>query len=268
MEVQVLSSACVPKAATEPPSCILQADVRIYSDLAPWFHLLTHPSDYAEEADFIERVIDTVAVGPVSTLLELGSGGGNNASHLKRRFTCTLTDLSPEMLALSSSLNPECEHVQGDMRTLRLERAFDAVLVHDAVMYLTTEADLHAAIETAAVHLRPGGVVVFVPDATLESYAVGTDHGGHDGDDGRSLRYLEWAHAPKPGATTAEVDYVVVMREPGQPPRVVQDAHTVGLFPESTWRRLLADAGLEIVDPGVVDPNGEEHAVFVARRPT
>jgi SAM-dependent methyltransferase len=170
------------------------------------------------------------------------------------------------MLALSSSLNPECEHVLGDMRTLRLGRTFDAVLVHDAVMYLTTEADLQAAIETAAVHLRPGGVAVFLPDATLESYAPATDHGGHDGEDGRSLRYLEWAHAPDPGATTAEVDYVVVMREPGRPPRVVQDPHTVGLFPESTWRRLIAGAGLEIVDPGVVDPNEDEHDVFVTRR--
>ena len=241
--------------------------MRIYSDLAPWFHLLTHPSDYEEEADFIERVVDAVAAGPASTLLELGSGGGNNASHLKRRFTCTLTDLSPEMLALSSSLNPASEHVQGDMRTLRLGRTFDAVLVHDAVMYLTTEDDLRAAIETVAVHLRPGGVAVFLPDATLESYAPGTDHGGHDGEDGRSLRYLEWTHAPMPGATTAEVDYVIVLREPGRPPRVVPDPHTVGLFPEATWRRLIGGAGLEIVDPGVGDPHEDEHAVFVARRP-
>ena len=37
------------------------ARMRIYSDLAPWFHLLTHPSDYEEEADFIERVVDAVA---------------------------------------------------------------------------------------------------------------------------------------------------------------------------------------------------------------
>jgi SAM-dependent methyltransferase len=240
--------------------------MRIYSDLAPWFHLLTHPSDYEEEASFIVGVVEAVADGRASTLLELGSGGGNNASYLKRRFTCTLTDLSPEMLELSRSLNPECEHLQGDMRTLRLGRMFDAVLAHDAVMYLTTEDDLRAAIETAAVHLRPGGVAVFLPDATLETFSPGTDHGGHDGEDGRSLRYLEWSHAPEPGATTAEVDYVVVLREPGRPTRVVEDPHTVGLFSDSTWRRSFGDAGLEIVDPGVADPNEGEHAVFVARR--
>jgi hypothetical protein len=55
--------------------------VKLYSELAPWFRLLTHPSEYAEEADHIERVIDATVDGRASTLLELGAGGGNNASH-------------------------------------------------------------------------------------------------------------------------------------------------------------------------------------------
>ena len=53
----------------------------MYSDLAPWFHLLTHPSDYGDEAAFVTRVVDQAAEGPARTLLELGSGGGNNASY-------------------------------------------------------------------------------------------------------------------------------------------------------------------------------------------
>jgi SAM-dependent methyltransferase len=215
----------------------------------------------------IERVIDATVDGEAATLLELGSGGGNNASHLKRRFTCTLTDLSGEMLDLSRSLNPDCEHVQGDMRTLRLERTFDAVLAHDAVVYMLTEDDLGAAIATASAHLRPGGVAIFLPDATRESFSAGTDHGGHDGDDGRGLRYLEWTYDPDPDDTTYEVDYVVVLREPGQPLRFVHDHHTDGVFPESTWQRLLEGAGLEVADPGVEDPHAGERGVFVARLP-
>jgi len=242
--------------------------VRIYSDLASWFHLLTHPSGYDDEADFVVQVVEAVADGSASTLLELGSGGGNNASHLKHRFTCTLTDLSPEMLELSRSLNPECEHIEGDMRTLRLGGTFDVVFIHDAVSYLTKEDDVRAAIETAAAHLRPGGVFVITPDATREIFSPGTDHGGHDGDDGRGLRYLEWTHAPDPpDSTTYEVDYVLMLREPGEPIRIVHDRHMFGLFPEATWRRLFVDAGLELVDPGVKNPYEGEQAVFVARRP-
>jgi len=241
--------------------------MHMYSDLAPWFHLLTHPSDYEEEAQFVTSLVEEVADGPARTLLELGSGGGNNASHLKHRFECTLTDLSPEMLTLSRTLNPECEHIEGDMRTLRLGRIFDVVFVHDAMSYLTTEHDLGAAIETAAAHARPGGVVALLPDATREIFAAGTDHGGHDGDDGRSLRFLEWTHPPdSPDATSYLVDYVIVVREPGDPMRIVHDQHALGLFPAESWHRLIAGVGLELVEVDVPDPHAGEHAVFVARR--
>ena len=239
----------------------------MYSDLAPWFHLLTHPSDYADEAAFVSRVVDDVGDGQARTLLELGSGGGNNASHLKARFECTLTDLSPEMLALSLTLNPECEHLEGDMRTLRLGRTFDVVFVHDAISYLTTEDDLRAALETAAVHVRTGGVVILTPDATTEIFKASTDHGGHDGEDGRSLRYLEWTHAPEPGARTYVTDYAIVARGPNDALRVVHDRHTLGLFPRATWERLIADVGLELVDTTVENPYELEQAAFVARRP-
>ncbi|MGI8885689.1 MAG: class I SAM-dependent methyltransferase [Gaiellaceae bacterium] len=240
--------------------------MRLYSDLALWFHLLTHPSDYEDEAAFITRIIDATFDGSATTLLELGSGGGNNASHLKQRFSCTLTDLSPEMLELSRALNPECEHLQGDMLTLRLGSVFDAVLVHDAIAYITTEDDLRAALETVAVHLRPGGVAVLVPDTTRELFVPGTEHGGHDGD-GRGLRYLEWDHDPDPDDTTYDVELVVVLMEDGKEIRVEHDHHTCGVFSDAVWRDLIAAARLELVDVETIhDPNAGEHAVFVARK--
>ena len=241
--------------------------MKLYSELAPWFHLLTHPKDYAEEADFTMQLIEAVVDGEARTLLELGSGGGNNASYLKRRFECTLTDLSPEMLELSRTLNPECEHLEGDMRTLRLGRTFDAVFVHDAIAYITTEDDLRATIETAAAHARAGGVVVLTPDTTAERLREGTEHGGHDDDDGRGLRYVMWTHAAEPGETTYEAEFAILLREPGQPTRVEYDRHVLGVFPEATWRRLIEAAGLELMEPGVKDPYPDEHAVFVARKP-
>jgi trans-aconitate methyltransferase len=240
--------------------------MRIYSDLAPWFHLLTHPSDYAEEAAYYTQVIGAASDGRARTLLELGSGGGNNASYMKARFECTLTDLSEDMLELSKTINPECEHVQGDMRSLRLGRTFDAVFIHDAVMYMTTEADLRSAIETAAVHAAPGGIVLLVPDTVRETFSAGVHHGGHDGPDGRSLRYLEWTYDPDPDDTTYEVDFAVMLREPGAPVRVEHDHHTDGLFPRQTWLDRLVEAGLEPIRVDVRDPYPNEHDVFVARR--
>jgi SAM-dependent methyltransferase len=242
--------------------------VRLYGDLAPWFHLLTAPEDYAVEAERYRALI-VDAVPDARTLLELGSGGGNNASHLSKHFACTLSDLSPQMLALSRTLNRDCEHVLGDMRTLRLGRTFDAVFVHDAIVYMATEEDLRDCMGTAYAHTRPGGVAVFVPDYTRETFEPRTSHGGHDGTDGRSLRYLEWVTDPAPGDTTYEVDFAVLLREPGQGPRVVHDHHLEGLFPEHTWLHLLEHAGF---DPTVHrgDPSDDDtsQTVLVARRPS
>src|SRR5688500_16495829 len=94
---------------------------KLYTELADWFHLLTAPSEYADEAEQFRSLIRE-ASPDARTVLELGSGGGNNAWHLKNHFEMTLTDLSEQMLELSRTINPECEHIAGDMRELRLGR--------------------------------------------------------------------------------------------------------------------------------------------------
>jgi len=241
---------------------------RLYGELAPWFHLLTAPEEYAEEAAFfLGQFTDALGEAP-RTLLELGSGGGNMASHYKAHVQATLTDISPEMLALSRTINPELEHIQGDMRDLRLGRTFDAVLVHDAVCYIASLGDLTSAIETAFVHLRPGGVAVFAPDHTRENFREATDHGGHDRD-GRALRYLEWTYDPDPTDTTYEVAYAYILREGGQPPRVELDIHTDGLFARADWLRLLGAAGFVVERRTLVhsDVEPDAHDVFVAIKP-
>lgn len=217
---------------------------RLYTEFAEWWQLLSSPEDYAEEADLYVRVITELAERPVHDVLELGSGGGNNASFMKSRFAMTLVDPSPEMLEVSRALNPECGHVEGDMRSVRLEGTFDAVFVHDAVMYMTTEADLRAAVETARAHLRPGGVAVFVPDETTETFEATTDHGGHDGEDGRALRYLQWCHPPEPGDTSYRLSFALLLKEADGSVRVEYDEHRFGVFARTTWLGTLEWAGL------------------------
>jgi SAM-dependent methyltransferase len=241
----------------------------MYDDLAPWFHLLTAPEEYADDAAFVLAAVREAATGPVETLLELGSGGGNTASHLKRDLRVTLTDLSPQMLALSATINRECEHLSGDMRTLRLKRTFDAVLAHDAICYMTTETDLRAAMTTAFAHLRAGGAAVFMPDHVRETFAEGTDHGGHDGPGlshgrpDRALRYLEWTIDPDSDDSTYQVDYAMLLRAEDGSVVVRQDRHVEGLFSRQTWLDLLTSVGFDA--RSVVDP--EARTIFVGRRP-
>ncbi len=217
---------------------------KMYDELADWWHMLSAPEEYEEEAAFYAAALESACDGPVRRVLELGSGGGNNASHMKARFEMVLVDPAAGMLAASRRLNPECRHVQGDMRTVRLEELFDAVFVHDAVCYMTTMEDLRKAVATAAEHCRVGGAVLFAPDYVKENFVPSTEHGGNDSGS-RAMRFLEWVWDPDPADSTYVADYVLVMREADGTARVEHDRHLEGLFTRAQWLEALAAEGLE-----------------------
>jgi trans-aconitate methyltransferase len=236
---------------------------KLYDELAVWWHLVSNPAEYAEEVAFFLPLLSEVTSHQPATLLELGSGGGNNALHMKSAFaSVTLVDLSPQMLAVSRQINPDCEHLQGDMRTLRLDRTFDVVFIHDAIDYMTTPDALRQAIETAFLHCKPGGMALFVPDHVRETYEPYTDHGGEDGE-GRGIRYLEWSYSPDENDTTCITDYVFIFREGNHAVTVEHDRHIHGLFARDEWLRILTETGFSADE--VID-SFERH-VFVAHKP-
>jgi SAM-dependent methyltransferase len=235
---------------------------RFYDELAEWWPLFSPAEEYAPEAaDLLER-LRPLPEGRSATLLELGSGGGHLASHLKGHFEMTLTDRAPGMVAVSRTLNAGCEHLVGDMRSLQLDREFDVVLIHDAIMYATTPADVRATLRTAARHCRVGGTVAVLPDYVRETFAPGTSHGGADGPDGRGLRYLEWRWDPDPADSTYLVDYAFLLRDADGSVRVFQDRHVEGLFARAQWLEWLSEAGLSATS--AMDPWSRD--VFLSPR--
>src|SRR5215203_4746618 len=235
---------------------------KLYTELADWWQLVSPTEDYADEAAFF---VELFRAGNVVSVLELGSGGGNVAWFLKKDFALTLTDISGAMLGERKKQNPELEHIEGDMRTLRLGRTFDGVLIHDAIMYITSEEDLHAVLLTAYEHCRPGGVAVFVPNWVAETFKPETTHEGVDRGD-RGVRYLEWTWDADPNDTKVNYEFILALKE-GDELRTVVDRQVVGVFLRATWLRLLEDVGFE---PEVVeDPStgGERVEVFVGHKP-
>ena len=221
-------------------------DTSLYGELTPWYTLLDPTEDHADEVALFKAAIERW-MSPTdrrASLLELGAGAGNNAFHLRGAFECTLTDLAEPMLDLSRALNPECEHVVGDMRDLALGRTFDVVLAHDALVYMHTEDDLDAVARTAAAHTREGGVVLFVPDCTRESFVEASClQSGESGS--RAMRCLEWTYDPDPTDTTYTVDYAFLLKD-GPEVRAVHDRHVEGLFSEAVWTRVLERAGFRV----------------------
>lgn len=235
----------------------------LYGELVPWYGLLDPCDDHAPDVKGYQASFEHAVPG-AQTLLELGSGAGNNAFHFKATYRCTLAELSEPMLGLSRAQNPECEHVQGDMRTLRLASTFDLVMVHDAVMYMTSRADLLAAMKTAFAHLRPGGAVIFAPDCVRETFEEMTELEAGD-DLARSLRCTMWTWDPDPQDDTYRCEFAFLLREGGTV-RAVHDTHVEGVFSRAVWVELLREAGFSAVEVRGAGPDDRPLEHFLAVR--
>ncbi len=214
----------------------------LYNELADWWPLVSDPAEYEEEAGIFRDAFFAHSIHKPETMLELGSGGGNNAFHLKKYFKMTLSDLSAPMLEISKKLNPECNHIQGDMQSIRAGEIYDAVLIHDAIDYMTTPDQLSDALKTAYLHCRKNGMALLVPDYTKESFQPSTSHGGHD-QGNRGVRYLQWIFDPFPGDKLYTFHMVYLFREGNKFRQSEIDEHVCGLFSEKEWMELISQAG-------------------------
>jgi SAM-dependent methyltransferase len=234
---------------------------KLYHELARFWPLLSPPEEYAEGARVWRQALrDRLGPGR-HRILELGAGGGHHLSHLTRDFEATAVDLSEEMLAVSRALNPGVEHHVGDMRSFRLDREFDAVLVHDAIGYMITEEDLRTAFDTAAAHLGPGGILILGPDNVTETFEGPQAHQWVRSDGATELAFFEYDYDPDPDDTTHETLLILVIRE-GSELRIEQERHTIGLFPLQTWIGLMGEAGFDAEK--IPDPSSPgRHAPFL-----
>ncbi len=230
---------------------------KLYTELADWWQLISPTNHYQQEAAFFGELFKQTGA---KTILELGAGGGNNAYYLKKDFKMTLTDLSPEMLKMSQKQNPDCEHIVGDMRTLRLHQQFDGVFIHDAIEYMLTKKDLLAAFKTAYGHCDPGGMIVTAPDTTLETFNPQTKY--HEYDSGnRSIRYMEWVSDDDPTDTKYNYDFVIALKQGGQI-RSIVDRQFCGLFSRKTWLDTLKQAGFSKVKR-LSDPTDPDNRIDI-----
>lgn len=229
----------------------MAAPPRLYDDLAWVWPFLSPPEDYVEEVAAFDEHFRQRGVPAGGRILHLGSGGGSIDYHLKQRYRVTGVDCSPAMLAHARQLNPEVDYVLGDLRSVRLGRRFDAVLLHDAVAYMTTDEDLRAAYRTAAAHLEPGGVLVSLPEELRERFQQHATEIEQRTLGGLSVTIVMVDYDPDPADTTFETTFVYLIRESGRL-RVETDTHLVGIYPLSSFVSAAADAGLtpEVVPRG------------------
>jgi ubiquinone/menaquinone biosynthesis C-methylase UbiE len=252
----------MPDPAPAPP--------RLYNDLSGLWPFVSPPEHYVEEVATFRRRFERHGIGAGARVLHLGSGGGSIDHHLKQHYRVTGVDISAAMLAHSAGINPEVEYIQGDIRTVRLGRTFDVVLVHDAISYMTSVADLERVYRTAAAHLEPGGLMLALPEELRSRLApdqpdVETHRSGN-----RIVTIIEFDYDDDPADHEFETVFVFIIRENGEV-RVEVDRHPGGVYDLDDFLGAITRAGFEAVaEPWELSdwtPGREMPLITAVRRP-
>lgn len=241
----------------------------LYTDLAwLWPMWGDAAAEYADYCRYVTDLIRQHSKRPAATLLDIGCGGGKNIFNLKRQFAVTGLDLSPAMLDQARALNPECTFIQGDMRFVRLDRKFDAVLMDDAISHMNCLVDFASAFETAAAHLNPGGVLIATPDVTRETFRQNkttvTSAKRTVKRDGLEVVFIENTYDPDPADDQYETTILYLIRDHGRL-RIETDHWTMGLFSIGTWRHVLGEVGFAVHE-GRYAEGGDEYKVFACEK--
>jgi SAM-dependent methyltransferase len=144
--------------------------MQVFENYARYYNLLYRDKDYVMETEFIHQLLQTYAPGAQS-ILELGCGTGTHALLLVQAgYEVHGVDLSTQMLKLfgdrfsqlPQELVSRLAYSQGDLRTIRLDQQFDAIIsLFHVISYQTTNESLESAFATVKAHLKPGGVFIF-----------------------------------------------------------------------------------------------------------
>jgi SAM-dependent methyltransferase len=224
---------------------------KAYNELAWTERFLAPPEKYEGE---VRLCLD--ALGPVDgeglpSLLHLGCGAGGYDYHLKKQFSVTGADVSEGMLELARKLNPEVRYVHGDMRTVRLPRRFDAVIIPDSIMYMRSLPDVKAVLRCAVSHLRPGGRILAVTVVREEYRDNCFSYSGRSGD----VEVTLFEENRRCAEDAYEAVLVYLIRKRGVL-EIAHEVHTLGLFSAAEWEAVSAELGLEVEsfsDAGLYD---------------
>ena len=140
---------------------------QLYSE---YYDLLYTKKNYQSEVNYIDDIIREFRPA-VSSILDLGCGTGLHATALAiKGYSVHGVDMSESMLKratqrkelLDESVYGRINFEIGDARTFKCDKKFDVVVsLFHVFSYLTTNTDLQSVFETAAYHLKPGGILIF-----------------------------------------------------------------------------------------------------------
>ena len=129
-----------------------------YSDV---YNKIYKKKNYVKEAEYISAILKKNKILK-GRILELGLGTGNHAKYLlKKKYKITGVEKSSSMIAFAKKI-PKLKCVLGDVRIVRLNRKFNAVIsMFHVINYMLSSLDLNNFFKTANIHLNANGLLIF-----------------------------------------------------------------------------------------------------------
>lgn len=140
----------------------MDADVKNFLYRNPdLYDVVYHGSDNAA-AKMCERMFRDYLKKQPTSILDIGSGTGRDLDYLSEKCKdCVGIDYQEQMVEFARTKFPKLNFSQGDMRELRLDRKFDAILCLGwAFTYALTNEDIAKTLTTFATHAQEGALLV------------------------------------------------------------------------------------------------------------
>lgn len=218
--------------------------------------------DYEQDAGWLLERIREHCPGAES-LLDVGCGFGRHLEAFSRALpTVEGVEPSEAMRTAARHRSPALTIHDGDMRTFRLPREFDAVVcLWGSIGYMTSASDLEIAMANLAHHLAPGGVLIVQGWYAPDRWRPGRMATHVTAEDGIGVGRLLASSLTPDGCSQMHMTYLV--SEAGTVTQTYE-VHTQGLFTDGEYAAAMAACGLRPLD--VVPSPGSDMPLRVAVR--
>ncbi|MEM7414405.1 MAG: class I SAM-dependent methyltransferase [Gemmatimonadota bacterium] len=215
-----------------------------YSQAAEFYDLLySAQKDYTREAELVARLIRGRSPEATS-VLDVGCGTGAHAFGLQALgFDVDGVDVEPKFVEIAATKCPRGRFAVGDMRTLDLDRTYDAVVcLFSAIGYAQTLDGLQRSVTAMARLVSPSGVLLidpwFSPGELTDGYIATLTASSEDVTVTRMSRTLI-------RGTTSILEFEYLIGS-GAGIERRSETHELGLFTEDQMRAALRDAGFDV----------------------
>lgn len=206
--------------------------------------MISSPEEYESFSNYILHKINEHKTRKTSTLLHLGCGSGCIDYNLKNHYSITGVDLSKDMIKSAAKKNPECEYLVGDMRTVNLNRKFDAIILPDSTAYLLTESEIYNLFKNAKNMLNKDGLLMVMVEYDPEFFPQNRTTVEKVRKDDIELTFIENNYAKDLRENSFEATFIFLIRIKGELD-VVMDVHRAGLFKKEIWHDQMVKAGFK-----------------------